>query len=172
MDSPAGTLTGGHPNGRAARTRSPQVRLGEANERGHDFTVRTRKFPWKPLVVVDDSLMNTNDLRVRQSERRLADPIDVAAQARTSLLVIAGVSIAIIGAVLAVAARPDHEILLIFGLGLFIAGTAIGITFVEPGDRLSDGNASRIGAGGFHGSSMQLGPDPEQVIGRKTGTRI
>ena len=138
------------------------------------------------LLMLHDRTMNANNLRAGRRERRLADPIEGAAQPRSSLLVIAGVSVAIVGAVLAVAAGLDHEVAMIFGLGLFIAGTVIGLTFAGPvpsrltpyrgpDDRLSDGTGSRraSGPGGFHDSrpSMQLGPDPEQVIGRYTGAR-
>lgn len=127
--------------------------------------------------------MNTTERRLSQNETRPSDPIEVAARP-LSLLALAGISIAIVGAVLAVAAGLDNEIAMIFGLGLFIAGTTTGLTFAGPfssrfarygrPDRLSDRIASRraSGLGGFRGSSMQLGPDPEQVIGRHTGARI
>ena len=88
---------------------------------------------------------------------------------------------------MAVASSPDHMASMALGLGLFIAGAAIGAAFASNLPHTltltalqSDGATSQDNANGasrhwgFHDSiaSVQFGPDPEQVIGRQTGARI
>ena len=109
--------------------------------------------------------MDNNHLRARapgqgvmahRSER-------FAAEGRASGLIVVSVALAIAGAVMAVASSPDHLVSMVFGLGLFVIGAAIA----------TSRDSAQDAATSFHGSfaSVQLGPDPEQVIGRQTGAR-
>ena len=130
--------------------------------------------------------MDNNDLRARAPGQGVvahrSEPF--AAEGRASWLIVASVALAIAGAVMAVASSPDHLIPMIFGLGLFVSGAAIAVASAASLTRtvtaatvLSEQATSRIGARdaatSFYGSfsSMQLGPDPEQVNGRRTGAR-
>jgi hypothetical protein len=98
---------------------------------------------------------------------------------------VVGISLAIVGAVLTAASLPGHMPSMALGVGLFIAGAAIGAAFASnlPHSTLSArqrhverNEESANGASmpsSFRDSiaSMQFGPDPEQVIGRQTGAR-
>jgi hypothetical protein len=130
--------------------------------------------------------MDNNHLRARapgqgvvahRSER-------FAAEGRASGLIVVSVAVAIAGAVMAVASSPDHLVSMVFGLGLFVIGAAIAVAsaasirrIVTAATRQSEQATSRDSAQdaatSFYGSftSVQLGPDPEQVIGRQTGAR-
>jgi hypothetical protein len=78
---------------------------------------------------------------------------------------------------MAVASSPDHVVSMVFGLGLFVIGAAIAVASAGSITRIvtapRNPDAAQDGATGFDGSftSVQLGPDPEQVIGRLTGAR-
>jgi protein-S-isoprenylcysteine O-methyltransferase Ste14 len=123
--------------------------------------------------------MDNNDLRARapgqgvvahRSER-------FAAEGRASGLIVVSVALAIAGAVMAVASSPDHVVSMVFGLGLFVIGAAIAVASAPSITRIvtaaTSRDAAQDGATSFYGSftSVQLGPDPEQVIGRQTGAR-
>jgi hypothetical protein len=119
-------------------------------------------------LVLDDRPMNTTGLQPRPPETRHAESFEVGAQPRSSLLVLAGVSLAIVGAVIAVAAGMSHLVLMTLGLALFVAGSATAMRFAGPATRRASGSAWLRDVR----SSTHLGPDPEQVIGRQTGARI
>jgi hypothetical protein len=106
------------------------------------------------------------------------------AEGRASGLIVVSVSLAIAGAVTAVAASPDHLASIVFGLGLFVTGAVIAVASaaslpptVTPAalqsERATSQNAGSDAAASVYRwfTSMQLGPDPEQVIGRQTGAR-
>ena len=130
--------------------------------------------------------MDNNDLRARAPGQGVvghrSEPF--AGEGRASLLIVASVALAIAGAVVAVASSPDHLVSMVFGLALFVAAAAIAVasaaslTHTVTGATLqsqeaTSGDAGQDATTGFVGSfaSMQLGPDPEQVIGRQTGAR-
>jgi hypothetical protein len=145
------------------------------------FTRRTREFSRVSPGDLDDHHMNINDLRAMEP-RQLSDRSEGAARARSSLLVV-GVSLAIAGAVLVVASQPDHGIGMIVGFGLLLVGASTCLTFAEPGHapsharrndgvtRQDDARKALLANRSHESSSIQLGPDPEQVIGRQTGAR-
>jgi hypothetical protein len=87
------------------------------------------------------------------------------------------VALAIAGAVMAVASSPDHVVSMVFGLGLFVSGAAIAVASASSITHIvtaaTSPDAAQDDATSFYGSftSVQLGPDPEQVIGRQTGAR-
>jgi hypothetical protein len=131
--------------------------------------------------------MNTSDLRARRSEHRAAEDRSHpdAPQTRRGVIVL-GVSLAIVGAMTAVASSPDHLAFVVLGIGLLVSGAAIGLVPASTLRRTSPGAAPRsdlapsedesehaVTPSSFHGSlaSMQLGPDSEQVIARRTGAR-
>ena len=73
---------------------------------------------------------------------------------------------------------------MIFGLGLLVTGAAIAVasaaSLTRPvtaatrqSEQATSQDVAQDAATSFVGSftSMQLGPDPEQVIGRQTGAR-
>ena len=87
---------------------------------------------------------------------------------------------------LAVAAGPDDVVAMIVGLGLFVAGAVGSLTFAASVPSTLTLQANRNGrATGPDSeqtastprslfdwtSSIQLGPDAEQLMGRKTGAR-
>lgn len=82
---------------------------------------------------------------------------------------------------MAVASSPDHLVSIVFGLGLFVTGAAIAVasaarltrTGALQSKQATSQDAAQDAATSFYGSytSIQLGPDPEQVIGRQTGAR-
>ena len=130
--------------------------------------------------------MDNNDLRARAPGQGVvahrSEPF--AAEGRASALIVVGVALAIAGAVMAVASSPDHLVSMVFGLGLFFAGAAIAmasavslprtvIAVPLQSEQSTSRDAAQDSATSFYGSlaSMQLGPDPEQVIGRQTGAR-
>jgi hypothetical protein len=131
--------------------------------------------------------MDTNDLRARAARLGIAERSDrLAAQRPSSALIVVGVSLAIVGAVLAVASSPDHVVSMVIGLGLFITGAAIGVASASslPHALTVTAHQSDVGTGQavMEGAStpwrlpdliasVQFGPDPEQVIGRQTGAR-
>jgi hypothetical protein len=126
--------------------------------------------------------MNINDLRAMEP-RQLSDRSEGAARARSPLLVVVGVSLAIAGAVLAVASEPDHGVGMVVGFGLLLVGASTCLKFAERGHapsharrndgatRQDDAREAVLANRSHESSSMQLGPDPEQVIGRQTGAR-
>ena len=85
---------------------------------------------------------------------------------------------------MAVASSPDHLVSMLFGLGLFVTGAAIAVASAAnltrtetaatlQSEQATSRDAAQDAATSFYGSfpSTQLGPDPEQVIGRQTGAR-
>jgi hypothetical protein len=149
---------------------------------GPPFTRRTREFSRKSPGDLDDHHMNINDLRVMEP-RQLSDRSEGAARARSSLLVVVGVFLAIAGAVLVVASEPDNGVDMMVGFGLLLVGASTCLTFAERGHapsharrndgvtRQDDARKVLLANRSHESSSMQLGPDPEQVIGRQTGAR-
>lgn len=130
--------------------------------------------------------MDTNDLAVRRPSERGGESFELDRRQRSWLLLV-GVPLAIAGAMLAVAAMPDHMVAGVLGIGLFLAGTVTALTFTGYVPRASRFDARPNDRANSHGrakadseratirdsmSSMQLGPDPVQVIGRQTGARI
>jgi acetyl-CoA acetyltransferase len=131
--------------------------------------------------------MDINDARARAPGQGLvADRSEpLPAERGSSALIVVGVVLGIAGAVMAVASSLDHLVSMVLGLGLFVTGAAIavasaaGLPRTVPAATLQSEHAkSRAAAQDaatsvFSGSfaSMQLGPDPEQVIGRQTGAR-
>lgn len=111
------------------------------------------------MVVLHDQGMNATDLRDRRPATRVIGPFAVVAHPRSSL-VIRGLSLAVVGAALALAAGIGELAMMSLGLALFVVGSATAMSFAGPA-RLRDVR-----------SSTQLGPDPEEVIGRHTGARI
>jgi fucose permease len=89
---------------------------------------------------------------------------------------VVGISLAIVGAVLTAASPPDHMPSMALGVGLFIAGAAIGVAFASNlphstlNARQSDAERSEDNANGasmpwsFRDSiaSMQFGPTPSR----------
>jgi drug/metabolite transporter (DMT)-like permease len=125
-----------------------------------------------------------NELRARAPDQGVvAHRSKRFAGGRASWLIVASGALAIAGAVLAVESSPDHLFSMVVGLGLFVAGAAVGVASAASLTRAAtgatvqsrhatSGDAAQAVARGFVGSaSMQLGPDPEQVIGRHTGAR-
>ena len=131
--------------------------------------------------------MNNTDLRASAPRDGIAQRSDRATnQGRSTALIPVGVSLAIAGAVLTAASAPDHLPSMVLGLGLFIAGAAMGLTSASSlphslseaarpggGAMSEDSDRGASAARSFYDSvaSVQLGPDPEQVIGRQTGAR-
>lgn len=122
--------------------------------------------------------MDTNDLAVRRPSERGGDSFELDPRQRSWLLLV-GVPLAIAGALLAVAAMPDHVVAGVLGIGLFLAGVVTALTFTGHAPRAvyasGHGGARAASEGAtIHDwiSSMQLGPDPERVIGRHTGARM
>jgi cytochrome c biogenesis protein CcdA len=123
--------------------------------------------------------MDNNDLRARAPGQGVVAPRSerFAAEGRASGLIVVSVALAIAGAVMAVASSPDHVVSMVFGLGLFVIGAAIAVASAASIARIVTAATSRDpaqdGATSFYGSftAVQLGPDPQQVIGRQTGAR-
>jgi hypothetical protein len=130
--------------------------------------------------------MHNNDPRARAPEPGVvahrSEPF--AAERRASGLIVVSVTLAITGAVTAVAASPDHLASIVFGFGLFVTGAAIAVASAASfprtmtastlqSERVTSQGAGSDAAASVYRSftSMQLGPDPEQVIGRQTGAR-
>jgi hypothetical protein len=130
--------------------------------------------------------MDNNDLRARAPGQgvwaRRSEPF--VAGGRASGLIVVSVALAIAGAVIAVASSPDHLVSMVFGLGLFVTAAAIAVTSAASltrtgtaaalqSEHATSRDAAQDAATSLYGSftSMQLGPDPEQVIGRQTGAR-
>jgi hypothetical protein len=82
---------------------------------------------------------------------------------------------------------PDNTVTGVLGIGLFLAGTVTALTFTgyvppasrfdaRPNDRANSRDRAKAASERAtirdSMSSMHLGPDPEQVIGRQTGARI
>ena len=147
---------------------------------------RTRQFARRSLLDLDDRRMDNNDLRARApGQGVLAHRSELfVAEGRGSGLIVVSVALAIAGAVVVVTSSPDHVVSMVFGLGLFVTGAAIAVA--SAASLTSTGTAAALqnehatsqdpaqdAATPFYGSftSIQLGPDPEQVIGRQTGAR-
>jgi hypothetical protein len=146
----------------------------------------TRQFVRWSLLVLDDRRMDNNDLRARAPGQGVvahrSEPF--AAEGRASWLIVVSVALAIAGAVMAVASSPDHLVSMVFGLGLFVTGAAIAVTSAASltrtgtaaalqSEHATSQDAAQNAASSIFGlfTSIQLGPDPEQVIGRQTGAR-
>jgi hypothetical protein len=130
--------------------------------------------------------MNIDDLRVAPTQSRRVDPMAYATRRLSSLLVVAAATLGIVSAVLAEAAGASDEVALGVGLVMFLTGAAVGDTLASrvrrPSASISEPNGDSNRRIKTHepssprrprdwASSMHLGPDPEQVIGRKTGAR-
>lgn len=122
--------------------------------------------------------MDTNDLAVRRPSERGGASFELDPGQRSWLFLI-GVPLAIAGALVAVAAMPDHMVAGVLGIGLFLAGTVTALTFTGYAPRpvyasSHDGARAASERATIRDwvSSMQLGPDPERVTGRHTGARI
>ena len=130
--------------------------------------------------------MDNNDIRARAPGQGVVAHRSrpSAARGRASGLTVVSAALAIAGAVLAVASSPDHLVSTVFGLGLFVIGATIAALAVAglkrgmtaatlQGEHATSQDGSQNAATSFCGlfTSMQLGPDPEQVIGRQTGAR-
>lgn len=129
--------------------------------------------------------MDNNDLRAPVPGQGVvahrSEPF--AAEGRASGLIVVSVALAIAGAVMAVASPADHLASMVFGLGLFVAGAAIAVASAASlprtataasleGGQAKSQDAAQVAAASYGPfASMQLGPDPEQVIGRQTGAR-
>jgi hypothetical protein len=130
--------------------------------------------------------MHNNHFRARAPGRGVvahrSEPF--GAEGRASGLIVVSVTLAIAGAVTAVAASPDHLASIIFGLGLFVTCAVIAVASAASlprtataatlqSERATSQNAGSDAAASVCRTftSMQLGPDPEQVIGRQTGAR-
>jgi hypothetical protein len=101
----------------------------------------------------------------------------------SSLLVAAGAILAILAIALLEAAGASSPVALASGMVLFIGAAALATSVAANGisawssdstdgardDRPLDGTGSRLAG---WGEASQLGPDPEQVIGRETGARV
>jgi hypothetical protein len=111
--------------------------------------------------------MHDNDLRARVPAQGVVAPRSepFVAEGRASGLIVVSVALAIAGAVTATASSPDQLASMVFGVGLFVTGPAIAVA--------SAASLPRTVTADIYGSltAMQLGPDPEQVIGRQTGAR-
>ena len=115
--------------------------------------------------------MNADHLEMRSNRLRRVGPMAYAGRRLSSLLVVAGASMGIIGAVLAEAAGASAEVGLGLGVVLFLIGTAVGDTLGSRIRRHKASSGEDVRHARDWGSSMQLGPDPEQVVGRWTGAR-
>ncbi len=78
------------------------------------------------MLVGDHRLMNTDDIRLRRFQARVAAPIDYAARRLTSLFLVPAALLGVVGTILAEAAGLRHDVAIIVGFGLFLAGTAMG----------------------------------------------
>jgi len=121
--------------------------------------------------------MNTHAFTARRAGRSPADPTRYARRRLSSLVIVVG---AAAGAVV-VGLLADHgapvPLALIVGIGLFLAVVAFATnaawrvrfdTRESPTRRARDHRSSSLRD---LAAAYQLGPDPEQVIGRQTGTR-
>jgi hypothetical protein len=94
------------------------------------------------------------------------------AAAVASLMVLVGTAVAVIGVAVVVANPVDVGKVLLGGV-FFLVGAAMALWF---SDRSRLANASTRGRASAERrtrrASLQLGPDPEQVVGRQTGARI
>jgi hypothetical protein len=130
--------------------------------------------PWIVVLVADDRAMNNQNPSTRV-RLRVVDP--------TEYLIQRMVVLAAVGALLALVAVSTLEGtgaqveatwigLLIFGMVAVIASasrrrTQAAAVGIEQADRPSTETGSFVG----WALASQLGPDPEQVIGRHTGAR-
>lgn len=115
--------------------------------------------------------MNSYRLPARRPARAAIDPIGYTTRRLSSLLVVAAaIGGSVVASLLAGAGVPIPFALAI-GLALFV-GAAMFATSVAARDTTSASSDVPEGWLRGWGQSSQLGPDPEQVIGRKTGARI
>jgi hypothetical protein len=82
--------------------------------------------------MLDDPTMNPNDRQTREPEMFPAEPFDPGADARSSSLVVSGMSMAIVGAVAAVSGGMADTVIATLGLALLVAGTALAMIFTAP----------------------------------------
>lgn len=82
--------------------------------------------------MLHDPIMNANDPQTREPETLPPEPFDSRADRRSSLLVVSGMSMAIVGAVALVSGGKADAVIAALGLGLLVAGTALSMIFTAP----------------------------------------
>lgn len=120
--------------------------------------------------------MDTNDLAVRRPSERGGASFELDPGQRSWLLLI-GVPLAIAGALVAVAAMPDHMVAGVLGIGLFLAGAVTALTYAgynprtfavsaRPSDRANRLGSAKVATGRAtirdSMSSMPLPPIPNK----------
>jgi hypothetical protein len=115
--------------------------------------------------------MNSYRLPARRPARAPIDPLGYATRRLASLLVVAAAFGGIVVASLLDGAGVPEPFALAIGLVLFV-GAATLATSVAARDNTAASSDAPDGWLRGWGQSSQLGPDPEAVIGRKTGARI
>ena len=96
--------------------------------------------------------MDTSDQAVRRRNEQGGKSFELDPRQRSSLLLV-GVPLAIAGAVLAVAAMPDHIVATVLGIGLFIAGAVTALTYAGYNPRTFAVSARPSDRANRHGST-------------------
>ena len=115
--------------------------------------------------------MNSHRLPARRPARAPIDPIGYTTRRLSSLLVVAAAIGGFVVASLLDGAGVPIPFALAIGLVLFVAAATFA-TSVAARDTTTASSDVPEGWLRSWGQSSQLGPDSEQVIGRKTGARI
>jgi len=115
--------------------------------------------------------MNSYRLPARRPARTRIDPIGYATKRLASLTVAAAAVGGVVVVSLLAGAGVPEPFALAIGFVLFVVAAAVG-TSVAVRDTTRTSSGVREGWLRGWGRSSQLGPDPEAVIGRKTGVRI
>lgn len=115
--------------------------------------------------------MNSQDINRHPILVRAADPIDYVARRITAAVAVGGALLGLLVASALENSEASSELtigigLLVFGIVAIVASATLSrnrayATAIARNDRALEGWAA----------SSQLGPDPEQVIGRRTGAR-
>lgn len=120
--------------------------------------------------------MNSFRLPARRPARGPIDPIGYVTRRLASLLVVVGAIGGIFVASLLDGAGLPIPFALAIGLVLFVgAATLASSVAARDTTTVSPVEAASVEAARWPrgwGESSQLGPDPEQVVGRRTGARI
>ena len=119
----------------------------------------------------DHRHMNSYRLPARRPARAPTDPIGYTTRRLSSLLVVAAAIGSFVVASLLDGAGAPIPFTVAIGLVLFV-GAATLATSVAARDTTTASSDVPEGWLRGWGQSSQLGPDPEAVIGRKTGARI
>jgi hypothetical protein len=123
------------------------------------------------LIIADHRGMNSQDINRHPILVRAADPMDYVARRITAAVAVGGALLGLLAASALENSGASSELtigigLLVFGIVAIVASATLSrnrayATAIARNDRALEGWAA----------SSQLGPDPEQVIGRRTGAR-